>query len=88
MDQEGDGIDAVPLRLSFGPQPASRRVDPQLAGVLVFLTDLHGRFTYPDGTSEEIQGQPGQVLAMPATTHLPENLSDQPFAIILVELKA
>jgi hypothetical protein len=41
-----------------------------------------------DGTSEEIRGQAGQVLAMPATTHLPENLSDQPFEIILVELKA
>jgi quercetin dioxygenase-like cupin family protein len=75
------------LRIRYGPREKSV-MHAHPAVVAIFLTDLHGRFTYPDGTSEEIQGQAGQVLAMPATMHLPENLSDQPFEIILVELKA
>jgi quercetin dioxygenase-like cupin family protein len=61
--------------ISYGPGEKSvMHSDP--ASVVVFLTDAHARFTYPDGTSEEIRGQARQVLSMPATTHLPENAGD------------
>jgi quercetin dioxygenase-like cupin family protein len=75
------------LRIRYGPRERSV-MHSHPAVVAVFLTDVHVRFSYPDGTTEEIPGQAGQVVPMPATTHLPENLSDQPFEIVLVELKA
>jgi hypothetical protein len=55
--------------------------------VAVMLTDSNIRFTYPDGKVEEIAGKAGMVLNLPAVDHLPENLSDQPFEAIAVELK-
>jgi hypothetical protein len=45
------------------------------------------RFTFPDGKTEEHRFHPGETVYMPAGSHLPENLSDQPLNVILVELK-
>jgi quercetin dioxygenase-like cupin family protein len=84
---EADTEQARVLRARYGPGEKSV-MHAHPAAVAVLVTDLHCRFSYPDGTSEELQGQAGQVLAMPATTHLPENLSDRPFEVILVELKS
>ena len=75
------------LRVRYGPREKSpTHSHPAL--VAVFLTDVRAGFSYPDGTTEEIPGQAGQAVAMPATTHVTENLSDQPFEVILVEQKA
>jgi hypothetical protein len=49
---------------------------------------MHARLTYPDGTTEEISGKAGQVISFLATVHLPENLGDQSFELIAVELKS
>jgi len=57
------------------------------AGVAVFLTENRAKFTFPDGKSEERSWQAGQTLLMPAEEHLPENLTDKPLELILVELK-
>ncbi len=54
----------------------------------VNLTDLRGKFTFPDGTTEEISRKAGEVRLYPAGQHLPENLSDSALELILVELKA
>jgi hypothetical protein len=59
---------------------------PGLVGIM--LTHSNIRMTYPDGRTEEIKGKPGQVLRFPRIEHLPENLSDQVFEAVLVELKA
>jgi len=75
------------LRIRYGPHEKSpMHGHPALVGVL--LTDHHSRFTYPDGRTEEIKGKAGQVLSMPAFEHAPENLSDQPFELIAIELKS
>ena len=74
------------LRIRYGPREKSEMLGhPALVGVM--LTDCHIRFTYPDGKTEEITGQAGQVMNFPALEHNPENLSDQPFEAIAVELK-
>ena len=74
------------LRIKYGPHEKSvMHGHPQSLGV--FLTDGHVRFTFPDGSTEENQGKVGEVQAYPAGEHLPENLSDQPLEVILVELK-
>lgn len=56
--------------------------------VAVFLTDLNGKFTFPDGKTEPVTRKSGDTMWTPAVTHLPENPSDQPFELILVELKS
>jgi len=41
-----------------------------------------------DGKTEDVKAKAGQVLYFPALDHLPENLSDKPFEVIGIELKA
>jgi hypothetical protein len=55
--------------------------------VAIFLTDTRCRFTYPDGKTEDHQIKAGQTMAMPAVDHLPENLTNSPLEVILVEIK-
>ena len=74
------------LRIKYGPREKSvMHGHPALVGV--FLTDSTFRFTYPDGKTEVITGKAGEVIHFPAFEHLPENLSDEPFEAIGVELK-
>ena len=56
-------------------------------GVAVLLTDAKGRFTFPDGKSEDFNGKAGDVIWNKATVHLPENTGDQVFDVVVVELK-
>jgi quercetin dioxygenase-like cupin family protein len=75
------------LRVSYGPHEKSVMHEHPMA-VGVHLTDLRGKFTLPDGKTEEISGKAGEAKLYPAGSHLPENLSDKPLELILVELKA
>ena len=75
------------LRIRYGPKAKSvMHIHPN--GVAITVTDARCRFTYPDGRTEEHDLRAGSTMLMPAGDHLPENLSDQPFEVILVELKA
>ena len=75
------------LRIRYGPREKSV-MHKHPASVAIFLTDSNARFTFPNGRTEERPAKAGQVLEAAAGTHLPENLSDQPFEVIQVELKA
>ena len=57
------------------------------AGTAVALTDAHIKFNLPGGKSEEREMKAGQVIWTPAGRHLPENLGDSDFEVILVEQK-
>lgn len=75
------------LRVKYGPREKSvMHSHPALVGII--LTDSEIRFTYPDGKVEDISAKAGQVMSFPPIDHLPENLSDQPFEAIVVELKS
>lgn len=74
------------LRARYGPHEKSN-MHSHPAIIAVMVTDGHLRMSYPDGTSEEITAKAGDVMNMPGTVHLPENLSDRPFEVVLVELK-
>jgi len=85
VEDETDRVRVV--RAIYGPHEKSdMHSHPDLVAFLV--TDGNVRFTYPDGKTEDVQMAAGQTLIMPATTHLPENLSDKPFEVVLVELKS
>jgi quercetin dioxygenase-like cupin family protein len=75
------------LRIKYGPHEKSV-MHSHPAGVVVMLTDMNNKFTFPDGKSEERQAKAGSVLETETVNHLPENIGDQPFEAILVELKA
>lgn len=74
------------LRIHYGPHEKSV-MHGHPGSVAVFLTDLHTKFTYPDGKTDEMQAKAGETRWTKAGKHLPENLSDKPMDLILVELK-
>jgi len=55
--------------------------------VAVYLSDSKGKFTLPDGKTQELTTKAGEAQFTPATTHLPENTGDTPLDLIVVELK-
>lgn len=74
------------LRITYGPQEESV-MHSHPGGVGVFLTDFNGQFTLPDGQTVEMSGKAGDAVWTDAGDHLPRNTGDQPFSLILVELK-
>ena len=84
VEMENDKVRV--LRIRYGPGEKSvMHSHPALVGVM--MTDCHIGFSYPDGRTEEVNAKAGQVLSFPALDHLPENLGDQAFEVIVVELK-
>jgi quercetin dioxygenase-like cupin family protein len=74
------------IRITYGPgEESSMHYHPDL--VAVFLTEQHTSFQLPDGSSEDVQGEAGTHVFMPATQHLPKNIGEQPFEAVAVELK-
>ena len=81
---ENDQVRAV--RIAYGPREKSvMHYHPD--AVAVFLTDSKVKMTLPDGTTSESGGKAGEAIWTPAGKHLPENLSEKPLELILVELK-
>lgn len=74
------------LRIKYGPHEKSV-MHSHPASVAIFQSDGRSKFTYPGGKTEEQEFKAGQVMWEPAVRHLPENLGDQDFEVILVELK-
>ena len=74
------------LRVTYGPGEKSVMHEHPNA-VAVFLNDVQGQFTFPDGTTVPVATKAGQVIWDQGGKHLPENKSDKPFQVIVVELK-
>ena len=74
------------LRINYGPGEKSV-MHEHPAGVAVFLTDGKVKFTTPDGKSQEVTVKAGSTQPGAKGAHLPENIGDKPFELILVELK-
>lgn len=75
------------LRIKVGPKEKSI-MHQHPDAVAIFLTDVNGKFTFPDGKSENVTSKAGEARWTPAVTHMPENAGEQPFEVILVELKS
>ncbi len=74
------------LRIKYGPHEKSvMHWHPN--AIAVFVTDINGKFTFPNGKTEDNSAKAGETRWTPAGRHLPENTGDQPFEVILVELK-
>jgi quercetin dioxygenase-like cupin family protein len=74
------------LKVHYGPgEKSTMHSHPNT--VAVFLTDAKGRFTFPDGKSQDFNAKAGDVISNDANVHLPENTGDKAFDLVLVELK-
>jgi len=84
VEFENDRVRVIRIKYGPGEKSVMHTHGPHVA---IFLTDNNVRMTLPDGTSSELTGEAGATLWTDADEHLPENLSDKPFELILVELK-
>ena len=75
------------LRITYGPHEKSV-MHEHPNNVAVFLTDVQGQFTFPDGKTVPVTAKAGQVIWDQGGKHLPENKGDKPFQVIVVELKS
>src|SRR6267143_5578269 len=75
------------LRIKYGPHEKSV-MHRHPNSVAIFVTDANGKFTFPNGTSQDFTSKAGETRWNAAGLHLPENTGDQPFEVILVELKS
>ena len=74
------------LRITYGPHEKSvMHSHPE--GVVIFLSDAKGKFTLPDGKTQEATWKAGDVMWSPASAHQPENLGDNSFSLIQIEMK-
>lgn len=74
------------LKVHYGPgEKSTMHSHPNT--VAVFLTDAKGRFTFPDGKTQDFDVKAGEALADTAKAHLPENTGDKAFDLVVVELK-
>lgn len=74
------------LRVNYGPREKSF-MHSHPASVAIFFTESRARFTFPDGKTEERNWKTGESMFIPAEAHLPENLTDKSFELVLIELK-
>lgn len=75
------------LRITYGPHEKSV-MHAHPANVAVFLTDGQGKFTLPDGKTQEVPFKAGTTQWDGGGKHLPENTGDKAFELIVVELKS
>ena len=74
------------LRISYAPGEKSvMHYHPD--SVAVYLTDGKTRMTTPDGKSQDAPAKAGAASWAPAGSHLPQNVGDKPFEVMVVELK-
>lgn len=74
------------LRIAYGPGEKSVMHSHPNA-VAVFLTDGMTRMTTPDGKSQNMPVKARGINWTVAGSHLPQNVGNKPFELILVELK-
>jgi quercetin dioxygenase-like cupin family protein len=56
--------------------------------VLYALSGFRRRLTFPDGTTREREFKVGDVMWIPAQTHVGENIGDTDTEVLMIEFKA
>ena len=74
------------LRIHYAPHEKGN-MHSHPPGVVVYLTDTQGKFTFPDGKTMDAGAKAGTVVWTDAVTHQPENTGDKAFDVIQIEMK-
>ncbi len=75
------------LRVRYGPHDKGAMHEHTLNRVVTFITDGNMKVTTPDGESKILKTAAGDVTWGGPAKHVEENLSDQPFEVVVVEFK-
>jgi quercetin dioxygenase-like cupin family protein len=75
------------IRARMGPRQQVPMHEHPGIRVTVFVTDAHLRVTDSTGASSELKAEAGTVRWAGSGRHREENVSNQPFEVIAVELK-
>ena len=74
------------IDMHYGPHEKSS-IHDHPAGVAVYITAGHFRFTDESGKVMEAEAKAGEARWFPAFKHKVENLSDKPFDGVYIEIK-
>ena len=74
------------LRIKYGPKEKSV-MHEHPGAVAIYLTDGNAKFALPDGKTVDAPIKAGTAQWTPAGKHLPENVGDKGFELVLVEMK-
>jgi len=84
VEFENDKVRIIRIKYGPGEKSVMHSHGPHVS---ILLTENATRMTLPDGTSAEATTEVGTAEWSDAQEHLPENLSDEPLEVVLVELK-
>jgi quercetin dioxygenase-like cupin family protein len=84
VEFENEQVRVVRYKIAPGEKTANHS-HPDLVNIP--LTDVTAKFVTPDGKTTEVHGKAGAVAWRGATTHVVENMGNQPIEGILVEPK-
>ncbi len=84
---EVDNAKVRVLRVHYGAHEKSV-MHSHPAAVAVFLNDGTARMTDANGKTQDMTVKAGQAMYTPAQVHLPENIGEAPFDLIVIELKS
>ena len=75
------------LRVKIGPRQSVPMHEHGFPRVVVYMTDQDFKVTAEDGKSEISKRKAGDVVFSGKARHKEENLSSQPFEVLVVEIK-
>jgi quercetin dioxygenase-like cupin family protein len=75
------------FRVRYEPHDQGVTHEHTLNRVVTFITDGNMKVTTPDGESKILKTPAGDVTWGGPARHIEENLSDQPFEVVVVEFK-
>lgn len=81
---ENDSVRIVRIQYDAGEESIMHYHPDSVA---VFVTDHLVQMTMPDGSTEEIAASSGDAIFIPGGQHLPRNISDSAWELVLIELK-
>lgn len=84
VEFENDKVRIIRIKYGPGEKSVMHSHGPNVA---VMLSESLTRMTFADGTSVEETSEIGQAQWSDAAQHLPENVSDSPLEVVLIEIK-
>ncbi len=81
---ENDAVRVVRIKYGAGEESVMHYHPDSVA---VFVTDIEGEMTLPDGTNQPFASSAGAAVFNAAGDHLPKNTSDADWEVVEIELK-
>jgi quercetin dioxygenase-like cupin family protein len=84
VEFENDKVRVIRVKYGPGEKSVMHTHGPNVA---VFLSDSTVRMHLPDGSAVDVVAESGNTVWAENEEHQPENITDEPMEVILVEIK-